>query len=49
MKGFSVYISEEGYLVIPNYDIKYIINFLESNTPSMPEAAETSLRKNIFK
>lgn len=44
MKGFNVYISEEGYLVIPNYDIKYLINFFESNIPSMPEATEASVR-----
>lgn len=44
MEGLNAYISEEGYLIIPEYDIKYLIDFVESNIPSMPEAAESSVR-----
>lgn len=44
MEGLNAYISEEGYLIIPEYDIKYLINFSESNIPSMPEATESTVR-----
>lgn len=44
MKGFNFYISEEGYLINLEYDIKYLIDFYESSIPSMPEASETSVR-----
>lgn len=44
MEGFEIYISSDGYLVIPNLDIKYLISFSESTIPSMPEAAETTVK-----
>ena len=44
MEGFYVYISADGYLVIPDLDIKYLIDFRESNIPSMPEVAETTAK-----
>lgn len=44
MEGFDFYISKDGYLVIPEYDIKYLIDFNESSIPSMPEAIESSVR-----
>lgn len=44
MEGLNAYISEEGYLIIPEYDIKYLIDFVESNIPSMPEATESTVR-----
>lgn len=44
INSFDFYISENGYLVNYKYDIKYLIDFSESNIPSMPEASETSVR-----
>ena len=44
MEGFDFYISKEGYLIIPTYDIKYLVDFYESNIPSMPEASESSVK-----
>lgn len=44
MENFDFYISSNGYLVIPSLDIRYLINFSESNIPSMPEAAEATVR-----
>ena len=44
MEGFEIYISSDGYLVIPDLDIKYLIDFRESTIPSMPEAAETTVK-----
>lgn len=44
MENFDFYISSNGYLVIPSLDIRYLINFSESNIPSMPEATEASVR-----
>lgn len=44
MEGFPIYISAEGYLIIPDLDIKYLISFSESTIPSMPEAAETTVK-----
>lgn len=38
------YISENGRLVIPEYDINYLIDFSASNIPSMPEAMEAAVR-----
>ena len=38
------YISSNGYLVIPEYNIKYLIDFNSSSIPSMPEAVESSVR-----
>lgn len=44
INDFDFYISKEGYLIIPEYDIKYLINFDESSIPSMPEAVEAAVR-----
>lgn len=44
MDNFDLYISKSGYLIIPKYNIKYLINFNESTIPSMPEAVESSVR-----
>ena len=38
------YISENGRLVIPEYDISYLIDFNASNIPSMPEAMEAVVK-----
>lgn len=44
MENFDFYISKNGYLIIPEYDIKFLINFNESSIPSMPEATESAVR-----
>ena len=44
MENFEVYISNEGYLIIPEYNIKYLINFNESDIPGMAEAVESTVR-----
>ena len=44
MEEFDFYISNNGRLIIPEYDINYLIDFAASNIPSMPEAVETSVR-----
>ena len=44
MEGFEIYISSNGYLIIPDLNIKYLIDFNESSIPSMPEATEATVR-----
>lgn len=44
MDNFDFYISSNGYLIIPKYHIEYLVNFNESNIPSMPEATEASVK-----
>lgn len=44
MEGFEFYISSNGYLVIPKYDIRYLIDVTESVIPSMPEATEVAAK-----
>lgn len=44
VEDYDAYISNTGYLIIPEYDIKYLVDFNESNIPSMPEATETSIK-----
>lgn len=44
MDNFDFYISSDGYLIISEYNIKYLIDFYESNIPSMPEASESTVR-----
>ena len=44
IEDYDFYISSEGYLIINELDIKYLIDFNESNIPSMPEAVESSVR-----
>lgn len=44
MEEFDFYISENGRLVIPEYNINYLIDFYASSIPSMPEAMEAAVR-----
>ncbi len=44
VEDYKIYISVEGYLVIPELNIKYLIDFNESSIPSMPEATEATVR-----
>lgn len=44
MEEFDLYISEDGRLVIPKYNIDYLFSSNESSIPSMPEAVEASAR-----
>ena len=44
MEGIQIYISSDGYLIIPDLDIRYLISFSESTIPSMPESAETTVK-----
>lgn len=44
MENFDIYISKDGYLFVPEYNIKYLVSFNESSIPSMPEAVEASTR-----
>ena len=44
MENFDFYISSNGYLIIPQYNIKYLVDFNESNIPIMPEAVESTIR-----
>ena len=44
VEDYDAYISTNGYLIIPEYNIKYLINLNESTIPSMPEATETSIK-----
>jgi len=41
---YDLYISSDGFFVIPGTDIKLRINLMESSLPSMPEAVESSVR-----
>lgn len=44
IEDYKTYISSEGYLINNEYNIKFLIDFNESNLPSMPEATESSIR-----
>lgn len=44
MDNFDLYISANGRLIIPEYNINYLIDFSQSEIPSMPEATEASVR-----
>lgn len=44
MDNFNFYLSENGYLIIEDLNIKYLVNLSESDIPSMPEAVESSVR-----
>ena len=44
MIGMDFYISSNGFLVIPEIKVNYLINFSESNLPTMPEAVESAVR-----
>ena len=44
MEGFDFYISSNGYLVIPSFNIQYKIDPIESNIPIMPESTENVVK-----
>jgi hypothetical protein len=44
MENIDFYISSNGYFIVPEYDIKYLVDLNESSIPIMPEATETSVR-----
>ena len=44
VEDYNIYISEKGHLMIPEYNIDYLIDANESNIPIMPEATESSVR-----
>lgn len=44
MDEFDFYISSNGRLIIPDYDINYLVNMQASSFPSMPEAEDTSVQ-----
>lgn len=44
MDEFDFYISSNGRLIIPKYDINYLVDMTASTFPNMPEAAENSAR-----
>lgn len=44
MEGFEAYISNTGYLIIPSYNINFLISFSESSIPSMPETVEATAK-----
>lgn len=44
MEDYDLYISSDGYFIIPGTDIKFLVNFTESSLPTMPEAVEASVR-----
>lgn len=44
IEDYDLYVSNDGYFGIPGTDIKFLVNFYESNLPTMPEAVEASVR-----
>lgn len=38
------YISNEGYFIVPEFNIKYLVDFSESDIPTMPEASEATAK-----
>lgn len=40
---FEASLDSNGYFVVPDYDIKCLISYSESDIPSMPEAVETAV------
>lgn len=44
MDEFDFYISSNGRLIIPKYDINYLVDMTASTLPGMPEAEENSAR-----
>lgn len=44
VEDYKIQISSDGYLIIPELSIKYLIDLNESNIPIMPEATESSVR-----
>lgn len=44
MEEYEIYVSGEGYLILPGINTKFLINLSESVLPGMPEATESSVR-----
>lgn len=44
VEDYKIQISSDGHLIIPELNIKYLIDLNESNIPIMPEATESSVR-----
>lgn len=44
IEDYKFYITSNGRLIIPELDIDYLVDLNESSIPSMPEAAEASVR-----
>ena len=44
IEDYDAYISATGRLIIPSLNINYLVDFNESNIPTMPEAVESSVR-----
>lgn len=42
--GYYSYISNDGYFIVPELDIKYLVDFNESDIPTMPEANEATVK-----
>lgn len=40
---FEASLDSNGYFVVPDYDIKCLVSYSESDIPSMPEAVETAV------
>ena len=41
---FEASLDENGYFVVPDYNIKCLVSYSESNIPTMPEAVESTVR-----
>ena len=44
VEDYKIQVSSDGYLIIPELNIKYLIDLNESNIPIMPEATESSVK-----
>lgn len=44
VEDYKIQISSDAHLIIPELNIKYLIDLNESNIPIMPEATESSIR-----
>ena len=44
MYNVGCYISENGYFIVPDYNIKNLIDFSESNLFTMPTSLESSVK-----
>ena len=44
VEDYKIQVSSDGHLIIPELNIKYLIDLNESNIPIMPEATESSVR-----
>lgn len=44
MEGFDAYISSNGYFVVPEFNINFLVNLQESSLPSMPSSTESTAK-----